>query len=192
MKLSIYSRLIILLCLFLSVCSNKIRKREDIYEKLDLDEINKANEVLELWAQEKNKEKKNWFFDLFSLKPPIKFFDARFVIQLLKNSNSKNFILDEARISYTYEIFNMYQIKSFKYKCGSMGIFKSKKYDINLSRFPGYNTYGTDMAISQHIVLRKCLEKLYNCIDFDNLCIIENFALRNGLEIIKLILEIME
>ena len=187
--------------LFLTVCSNKIRKRNHHLNNLDLHLIKSANKVIENMSHEiekdkdKNKDKDetnfvlSFFFKFFKKTPkpptlpkPKIFSDATFVLNLI--SYTKNFILDEARISITFNS-ERNRVESFEYTCRSKEeIFKSDLGDIDFIRFSNILTKEIQMGIAHHIVLRECFEKVFKCENFDNLCIIKNLASEIGQEMI--------
>ena len=180
MKLLINKRLIILMCLLLSICSIKIRKEDDKFVKLKIGYIKTANKVLLSISDEINgieKEEKSEFFDFIfkkTPKPPI-FFDATFALHLTEYI--KNFILDEAQIRIKY-IPDTYRIENFKYKCRSSEELTSDLRNIDFERFrKNLDKYSNiSECIAHHIVLRKCFEKEFQCKNYDTFCILKNFA----------------
>ena len=174
-------KLIILMCLFLSVCSNKIRKRvdEDRYEGLNLDQIREANFELKK-LQDVIHEKKHWLLEYFFPTPQILFDDAKFVLELLKNSDY--IFANDLQISYTYHSKKK-TVESFKYKCLSSSIYIPKKGDINYIKEKGFNT-DIQRGIAQYIVLRECFEKEFGCKNFDSFCVIKSIASLLGHEMI--------
>ena len=169
MKRLINKRLIILMCLILSVCSNKIRKREDNFHNINFYDIRQGNSYLKQNYEEWKDEN--------LLNNPI-FTDASFLLVFLHDN--QKFLIDKANISYQYD----YQLTKVLYKCGASELLESNLRDIYDFIKVDHIDKKVQEAIAQYIVLRKCIEILYKCINFDSLCIIKYLASLEGLNMV--------
>ena len=169
MKRWINKLLIIAICMFLSVCSNKIRKREDKFQDLDRNEIREGNSYLKRIYEE---------WKVGKLLNNHIFTDASFLLVFLQDN--QKFLLDKAKFSYQYD----YNLTKVQYKCGASEPLESNLRDIYEFIKEDSIDKKAQEAIAQYIVLRKCLEIVYNCINFDSLCIIKYLASLDGLNMI--------
>ena len=171
------NRLILIMCLFLSVYSNKIRKREDEFEKLNRNWIIEANIELKDFQKEK-KDDRNIFLRTFFPKPIIVFHDLIFLIKLVKRSKIN--LIEDLRINYTFDSETR-KVESFRFKChGSSEIFVPSEGDIKYINNGPHKKYSMfeyiKKQIAQYIVLRECAEKLFKCKNLESLCIINHIA----------------
>ena len=185
MKRLINNRVIILLCLFLSVCSNKIKDDFDTLYWPDIKDANIEGMNVQLEIDRYfEKSILSRILEYFGMKPKL-YYNLSFLYDLF--NLDKEFFYD-IKISYTYADSEKNDLKKFKYQCGSKKSYTLSLSDIGIDfdekRLQWWITKRSPKKFAQHFVLRKCIENGLKCHISDYFCIIQNLAKYSGSEVI--------
>lgn len=163
--------------LFLSVYSNKIRKRrEDGFKELSVSYIFKGNEELyHMYLDSVHSRGKNWY-DIFKKQP--KFYDAILAVSLFYEFRDD----EVSKFKYKYTSDFWY---SFDYQCGSSETYSSnlRHIDFDYYQYVTVNLLEIRYAIAQYEAFRFCIKRKYDCENFDPKCMIKKIAFLNNLDI---------